>query len=149
MEIFCDGSCLHNPGPGGWAFVCIADDGQITQYNGHVSQTTNNKMELTAAIKSLEKIKHERHTDKVNIYCDSQYVIKGIESWITSWKKNNWQSSTKKPVKNKDLWLQLDKLNNDLNINWKWVKAHAGNKYNEIADSLAREAASKGTTSNV
>ena len=149
MEIFCDGSCLHNPGPGGWAFVCIADDGQITEYNGHVSETTNNKMELTAAIKSLEKIKQKKYTDKVDIYCDSQYVIKGIESWIHSWKKNNWQSSTKKPVKNKDLWQQLDKLNNDLNISWKWVKAHAGNKYNEIADNLAKEAANKGTKSNV
>lgn len=149
MKIFCDGSCLCNPGPGGWAFVCIADDRQITKYSGYVRLTTNNQMELTAAIKSLEKIKQTKYTNKVNIYCDSQYVIKGIKLWIESWKKNNWQNSAKKPVKNKDLWQCLDRLNNKLNIRWEWIKAHSGNKYNEIVDSLAKEAASKGTKGDV
>ena len=149
MRIFCDGSCLQNPGPGGWAFVCITNDNQVTKYHGHNTETTNNRMELTAAIKSLEKIHEENHTDLVKIYCDSKYVINGITSWIASWKQKNWRGSANKLVKNQDLWLQLDRLNSELNIKWIWIKAHSGIKYNELADSLAKEAALNNVDSNV
>jgi len=148
MEIFCDGSCLGNPGPGGWAFVCV-NKNKLTHYYGYHDNTTNNQMELLAAIKSLEKIKNERNTDKIHIFSDSKYVIQGITSWITSWKKNNWKNSNKKSIKNKDLWQTLDSLNAELSVNWQWIKAHSGNIYNEMADSLAREAASKRIINNV
>ncbi len=134
INIYTDGACSGNPGIGGWGVV-ILDNGEEIQLNGGNHNTTNNKMELTAAIKALEYF--EQKKDLI-IYTDSKYVKDGIESWIINWKQNGWKTSTKKPVKNKEMWIALDDLIRKHNINWKWVKGHAGHKYNEKADYLAR-----------
>ena len=135
MKIYCDGSCLGNPGPGGWAAVFV-DNSQITKkIYGFTDYTTNNQMELTAAIKSLENV---QHIDNLEIYTDSNYLKLGITNWIKSWKLTNWKNGK---IKNIKFWQQLDKLNCDKNIQWYWVKAHNGNKYNQLADELARYAA--------
>ena len=134
INIYTDGACSGNPGIGGWGVV-ILDNGEEIQLNGGNHNTTNNKMELTAAIKALEYF--EKRKDLI-IYTDSKYVKDGIESWIINWKKNGWKTSTKKPVKNKEMWIALDDLIKKHNINWKWVRGHAGDKYNEKADYLAR-----------
>ena len=134
INIYTDGACSGNPGIGGWGVVII-DNGEEIQLNGGNHNTTNNKMELTAAIKALEYF--EQRKDLI-IYTDSRYVKDGIESWIINWKQNGWKTSTKKPVKNKEMWIALDDLIKKHNINWKWVKGHAGDKYNEKADYLAR-----------
>ena len=137
IEVFTDGSCLGNPGNGGWAFL-VNNKGVISSRSGYKLDTTNNQMELIAAIKAIEYlINHE----KINIYTDSNYVKSGITSWITNWKKNNWKTVSKSPVKNKDLWERLDKLNCSKKIEWKWVKAHETNKLNNEVDLLARQAA--------
>ena len=134
INIYTDGACSGNPGIGGWGVV-ILDNGEEIQLNGGDHNTTNNKMELTAAIKALEYF--EQRKDLI-IYTDSKYVKDGIESWIINWKQNGWKTSTKKPVKNKEMWIALDDLIKKHNINWKWVRGHAGDKYNEKADYLAR-----------
>ena len=134
INIYTDGACSGNPGIGGWGVV-ILDNGDEIQLNGGNHNTTNNKMELTAAIKALEYF--EQSKDLI-IYTDSKYVKDGIESWIINWKQNGWKTSTKKPVKNKEMWIALDDLMKKHNINWEWVKGHAGNKHNEKADYLAR-----------
>ena len=137
IEVYTDGSCLGNPGTGGWAFL-ILNDGGITNHFGYQLDTTNNQMELTAAINALEFIKEN---DEITLFTDSTYVKNGITSWIANWKKNNWKNSQKKEVKNKDLWIKLDILNSQKNITWKWVKAHDINEHNNKVDLLAREAA--------
>ena len=134
INIYTDGACSGNPGIGGWGVV-ILDNGEEIKLNGGDHNTTNNKMELTAAIKALEYF--EKRKDLI-IYTDSKYVKDGIESWIINWKQNGWKTSTKKPVKNKEMWIALDDLIKKHNINWKWVRGHAGDKYNEKADYLAR-----------
>ena len=134
INIYTDGACSGNPGIGGWGVV-ILDNGEEIHLNGGNHNTTNNKMELTAAIKALEYF--EQRKDLI-IYTDSKYVKDGIESWIINWKQNGWKTSTKKPVKNKEMWIALDDLIKKHNINWKWVRGHAGDKYNEKADYLAR-----------
>ena len=134
INIYTDGACSGNPGIGGWGVV-ILNNGEEIQLNGGANNTTNNKMELTAAIKALEYF--EKRKDLI-IYTDSKYVKDGIESWIINWKQNGWKTSTKKPVKNKEMWIALDDLIKKHNINWKWVRGHAGDKYNEKADYLAR-----------
>ena len=134
INIYTDGACSGNPGIGGWG-VLILNNGEEIQLNGGANNTTNNKMELTAAIKALEYF--EQRKDLI-IYTDSKYVKDGIESWIINWKQNGWKTSTKKPVKNKEMWIALDDLIKKHNINWKWVRGHAGDKYNEKADYLAR-----------
>ena len=139
IEVYTDGSCLGNPGTGGWAFL-ILNDGGITNHFGYQLDTTNNQMELTAAINALEFIKEN---DEITLFTDSSYVKNGITSWITDWKKNNWKNSQKKEVKNKDLWIKLDILNSQKRIIWKWVKAHDINDHNNRVDLLAREAAEK------
>ena len=139
IEVYTDGSCLGNPGTGGWAFL-ILNKGEIINHFGYQTDTTNNQMELTATIKALEYIKEN---DEITIFTDSSYVKNGITSWITNWKKNNWKNSQKKEVKNKDLWIKLDILNSQKKIIWKWVKAHDINEYNNKVDLLAREAAEK------
>ena len=139
IEVYTDGSCLGNPGTGGWAFL-ILNDGGITNQFGYQLDTTNNQMELTAAINALEFIKEN---DEITLFTDSSYVKNGITSWITDWKKNNWKNSQKKEVKNKDLWIKLDILNSQKKIIWKWVKAHDINDHNNRVDLLAREAAEK------
>ena len=139
LKIWTDGSCLGNPGPGGWAF--IATNGKdVSERNGGEANTTNNRMELTAVIKALSAAK--KH-DEIEIHTDSQYVKNGMEKWVRQWKNNNWKNAEKKPVKNKELWQQLDELAQQKSIKWVWVKGHAGQEMNERCDELARNAAEK------
>ncbi|MDA7464957.1 ribonuclease HI [Candidatus Pelagibacter ubique] len=137
IKIYTDGSCLNNPGNGGWAAI-INQNGEIKEISGSVKDTTNNKMELMAPIMALKQIKQN---DQIEIYTDSQYVRLGITEWVHKWIKNNWQTSKKEPVKNKELWIQLYELTNQFEIKWIWVKAHAGNALNEEVDLLAKKAA--------
>lgn len=137
MKIYCDGSCLGNPGPGGWAAVFVQDDQVVKKIYGFEKHTTNNKMELTAAIKALANLKE---THDLQIFTDSNYLKFGITEWIKSWKLNNWKNGK---IKNIEFWQELDKLNSMQNTSWFWVKAHNGDKYNEMADELARCAAIK------
>ena len=135
--IYTDGACSGNPGPGGWGAIILNEEKKETNISGKEKSTTNNRMELMAPIMALRKIKK---ASKITIYTDSIYLKNGITNWIKNWEKNGWKSSNKKPVKNKDLWVMLNKLSKEHIIDWKWVKAHAGNKYNEIADKLATAA---------
>ena len=137
ITIYTDGSCLNNPGNGGWAAI-ININNDVKKISGSVKDTTNNKMELMAPIKALQEIKVKQ---PIEIYTDSQYVRLGITDWVHKWMKNNWQTSKKEPVKNKDLWIQLYELTNSFDIKWIWVKAHAGNLLNEEVDLLAKQAA--------
>ena len=137
IKIYTDGSCLENPGKGGWAAI-INDNGNIKKINGSEKNTTNNRMELMAPINALKNMNSK---EEINIYTDSQYVKLGITEWINTWVKNNWQTSKKEDVKNKDLWIELYYLNESLNVKWNWVKAHAGNQLNEEVDLLAKKAA--------
>ena len=139
LVIYTDGGCSGNPGPGGWGTVII-DGTNITKLSGGEKQTTNNRMELSAAINALDAVVkntgwRNRH---VEVYSDSQYVKNGITSWIKNWKKNGWKTAAKKPVLNQDLWIALDNLYNQLDIEWKWVKGHTGVEYNEICDQLCK-----------
>jgi len=134
--IYTDGACSGNPGPGGWGAIILNEENE-TNISGKEKSTTNNRMELIAPIMALRKIKK---ASKIIIYTDSIYLKNGITTWIKNWEKNGWKNANKKPVKNKDLWVTLNELSKEHVINWKWVKAHAGNKYNEIADKLATEA---------
>ena len=135
INIYTDGACSGNPGKGGWGVV-ILDNNKEILLNGGDQHTTNNKMELTAAIKALEYFETKKD---LTIYTDSKYVKDGIESWIINWKKNGWKTSTKKIVKNKELWMQLDNLIIKHNVTWRWVKGHSGLEFNEKADELARK----------
>jgi len=137
IKIYTDGSCLNNPGNGGWAAI-ININGEVKKISGGVKDTTNNKMELMAPIKALQAVKGN---EQIEIYTDSQYVRLGITDWVHKWIKNNWQTSKKEPVKNKELWIQLHELNNSNDVNWIWVKAHAGDVLNEEVDLLAKKAA--------
>ena len=137
VEIYTDGSCLTNPGNGGWAAI-INDNGKIKKISGSEKNTTNNRMELLAPINALKEIDA---SSQITIYTDSQYVKLGITEGIKKWIINNWQTSKKEDVKNKDLWVELYNLNKSLNVNWNWVKAHAGNPMNEEVDLMAKKAA--------
>ena len=137
IKIYTDGSCINNPGNGGWAAI-INNNGKILKISGNEKNTTNNKMELMAPIKALKEI---NKNEKVEIYTDSKYVKLGITEWIHNWNKNNWQTSKKEDVKNKNLWIELYELTKSFEINWVWVKAHAGNILNEEVDLLAKKAA--------
>jgi len=137
IKIYTDGSCLENPGNGGWAAIII-NDGKKTQINGNKKNTTNNQMELLAPIKALKKISKG---SKVQIFTDSKYVKLGITEWIHNWKKNGWKTANNKKVKNIELWTELDLLTNEFEIKWSWVKAHSTDKLNNEVDLIAREAA--------
>ena len=137
ITIYTDGSCLTNPGNGGWAAI-INDNGNIKKISGSEKKTTNNRMELMAPINALKDLNPK---EEIEIYTDSQYVKLGITEWINTWIKNNWKTSKKEDVKNKDLWLQLHNLNQSFKIKWNWVKAHVGNPLNEEVDLLAKKAA--------
>ena len=137
IEIHTDGSCLENPGNGGWAAI-INDNGNTKKISGHEKNTTNNRMELMAPINALKDMDPK---EEIEIYTDSQYVKLGITEWINTWVKNNWKTSKKEEVKNKDLWTELYNLNKALNVEWIWIKAHAGNVLNEEVDLLAKKAA--------
>ena len=136
IKIYTDGACSGNPGIGGWGAVIFSNSDDVIFLNGGENITTNNRMELTAAIKSIAYFKNRSNLE---IFTDSKYLKDGIEKWILNWKKNGWKTSNKKPVKNKDLWVQLDKEILKHNIKWNWVKGHANNEFNEKADSLARK----------
>ena len=137
IKIYTDGSCLENPGNGGWAAIII-DDGKKTEIKGSKKNTTNNQMELLAPIEALKKIPKG---NKVEIFTDSKYVKSGITEWIHNWKKNGWKTADKQPVKNKELWEKLDLLANEFEISWNWVKAHSTDELNNEVDLIAREAA--------
>jgi len=134
-EIFTDGACSGNPGPGGWGAL-LRWGGKEKEIFGGEKETTNNRMELTAVIRALESLKRPV---KVLLHTDSTYVMQGITKWIHGWKKNGWKTSAKEPVKNEDLWRALDEAVQRHEIEWKWVKGHAGHVENERADALARE----------
>ena len=131
--IYTDGACRGNTGPGGWGVLIEYGELSKQLYGGDVS-TTNNKMELTAAIMALKEIKEPC---EIILYTDSKYVLQGIEEWIHNWKKRGWRGANKKPVKNIDLWKELDELRDKHNIKWNWVKGHSGDPGNETADMLA------------
>ena len=133
IKVYTDGACSGNPGKGGWAAIILKGNDQ-SSVSGSENNTTNNRMELMAPIMALRKIK--AHSE-ITIYTDSKYVKDGITGWIKKWKLNNWVSASKKPVKNKDLWIKLDNLCQKHKVIWKWVKAHAGNKMNDLVDKLA------------
>ena len=135
IKIYTDGSCLGNPGNGGWAAIIISN-GKKSQIKGNKKNTTNNQMELLAPIQALKKIPKG---SKVQIFTDSKYVKSGITEWINNWKKNGWKTASKKPVKNKELWMALDTVISKHEIEWHWVKGHSGDENNEIADQLARK----------
>ena len=136
VVIYTDGACLGNPGPGGWSFIIKYENGKTEEFNGSENHTTNNKMELTAAIKALTYIKEKT---KINIYTDSKYLKDGITIWINKWKVNGWKTSNKKDVKNLDLWKLLEKKIKVHEIKWFWVKGHSDNILNEKVDMLAKE----------
>lgn len=133
IEIFTDGACKGNPGAGGWGVLLRYGDTEKELYGGE-AHTTNNRMELLAAISGLEALKEPCD---ITLTTDSQYVRQGITNWLKSWKRNNWRTSNRKPVKNQDLWQRLDELVGKHQVEWKWVKGHSGHRENEIADRLA------------
>ena len=137
ITIYTDGSCLTNPGSGGWAAI-INENNKKKIISGNEKNTTNNRMELLAPINALREIKSG---PKIKIYTDSQYVKNGITEWINTWLSNDWKTSKKEDVKNKDLWIELYNLTKFLDIQWIWVKAHDGNPLNEEVDLLAKKAA--------
>lgn len=136
IKIFTDGACSGNPGKGGWG-AFIQDNDNEKNISGNELKTTNNRMELTAVIRALEIY---NKSEKIEIFTDSKYVMQGITEWIKNWKINNWKTSQKKEVKNKDLWILLDEAAQKHEIAWNWVKGHSGNYGNEQADKLATQA---------
>jgi ribonuclease HI len=152
IKIYTDGGCSGNPGPGGWAYIIVGDrsakagkggdnSSVLAEKKGAEKDTTNNRMELRAASAALEALSLLRITpDKVTVYTDSQYVQKGMDTWIHSWKSKGWRTSSRDPVKNQDLWQRLDELAAPFSIQWVWVKGHAGNELNERCDRMAQEA---------
>ena len=135
IEIFTDGACRGNPGPGGWGAL-LRGEGIEEKIWGGESDTTNNRMELTAAIKALTTL---NGAWRVDLTSDSEYVRKGITEWLPNWKKRGWKTAAKKPVKNKDLWQQLESAAQGHKIEWHWIKSHSGHRENEIADRLAND----------
>lgn len=135
IDMYTDGACSGNPGPGGWACVLVYGE-HVKQLAGGAKETTNNQMELTAVIEGLRQLKHPC---RVHIYTDSKYVMDGAEKWLEGWKKNGWRKADKKAVLNSGLWQELDRELQKHEISWTWVKGHAGHEQNELVDSLARE----------
>jgi ribonuclease HI len=145
FKIYTDGGCSGNPGPGGWAYVMVQQTFQgeqvIAKDKGSEKDTTNNRMELTAVIMALRALKTMTGVPRqAAVLTDSQYVQKGITEWIRNWKRNEWRTADKKPVKNRDLWAELDSLASEFPLKWEWVKGHAGNEYNEMCDAMTQEA---------
>ena len=133
LKIYTDGACSGNPGKGGWAAIILIGKNQ-SSISGSENNTTNNRMEITAAINAIKSLKIKSN---VVIHTDSKYLMNGINDWINNWKNNNWKTSTKKDVKNVDLWKAIDDLSSEHTIKWNWVKGHSGNPGNEMADDLA------------
>ncbi len=136
VEIFTDGACRGNPGPGGWGVLLRFKDVEKTIKGGE-KETTNNRMELQAAISALESLSRPC---KITLTTDSRYVMDGVQQWLPNWKKRGWKTANKKAVKNEDLWRKLDELTNGHEIDWRWVKGHSGHKENELVDQLANQA---------
>ncbi|RZI46693.1 ribonuclease HI [Candidatus Finniella inopinata] len=136
VEIFTDGACSGNPGPGGWGAV-LRCEGQEWEHSGGEVQTTNNRMEMLAAVESLTCLPLQT---KIVLYTDSQYLKNGMNLWLKNWKKNGWKTADKSPVKNQDLWQRLDTLTQNQSVEWQWVRGHDGHAENERADALARNA---------
>jgi ribonuclease HI len=136
VDIFTDGACQGNPGPGGWAAILVSGQHR-REVSGYASATTNNRMELQAALEGLRNLKQPCEVD---LYTDSQYLKKGMESWLSKWKKNGWRTASKEPVKNADLWEALEAEASKHTMRWHWVKGHAGHVENERCDFLANEA---------
>ncbi len=135
IEIFTDGACRGNPGPGGWGVLLRYQGKERTLYGGE-AETTNNRMELMAAIIGLESLKE---SCRVSLTTDSKYVMSGITDWINNWKKRGWKTASRKSVKNEDLWRRLDDVSQQHEINWQWVKGHSGHRENELVDALANK----------
>jgi len=136
VEIFTDGACRGNPGPGGWGAI-LRYGGKETQLKGAAEKTTNNRMELQAVISAFEEL---TKSCVVHVITDSRYVMDGIQQWLVNWKRNGWKTAAKKPVKNEDLWKQLDNLVEQHDVTWEWVKGHSGHVENEQVDQLANDA---------
>lgn len=136
VKIYTDGACSGNPGPGGWGALLVYGNTE-KELSGYESETTNNRMEMTAVIKALKGLKE---SCKIDLYTDSKYVLQGATEWIEGWKAKGWKTADKKPVKNVDLWQELEKQLDRHEVKWHWVKGHAGHPENERADALAREA---------
>tara|TARA_B100001245_G_scaffold117597_1_gene86401 strand:- start:20 stop:466 length:447 start_codon:yes stop_codon:yes gene_type:complete len=143
IKIYTDGACVGNPGPGGWAAIILLENEKKELFGGE-KLTTNNRMELTAAIKGLEYCNAQEGKQlslkEIKIYTDSVYLKEGITSWINNWEKNNWKTADKKNVKNVDLWKKLKDLVKSKQIEWRWIKSHSGDTMNDLADKLAKEA---------
>ena len=144
IKIYTDGACIGNPGPGGWAAIILQEKEKKELFGGE-KHTTNNRMELTAAIKGLEFCDSQEEKQlslkEIKIYTDSVYLKEGITSWINNWEKNNWKTADKKNVKNVDLWKKLKDLTNSNSIEWFWIKGHSGNQMNDLVDRLAKKSA--------
>jgi ribonuclease HI len=136
VVVYTDGACRGNPGPGGWGAILMYKDIEKT-VSGFESHTTNNRMELMAAVEALKILKRKCI---VELYTDSQYVKQGMSAWIFNWRRNGWVGADKKPIKNQDLWMALDNISKNHEVHWHWVKGHVGHEFNERADQLARQA---------
>ena len=134
IKVYTDGACKGNPGPGGWGVYIQSNEDEKELYGGN-PETTNNQMEMQAALEALKHLKDE--DEVIELYTDSNYLKQGITEWIHKWKKNNWKTAAKKPVANRDLWIEISDLNEKMNVQWNWVKGHAGDPGNERADELA------------
>ena len=134
IKVYTDGACRGNPGPGGWGVYIQLNDEEKDLYGGN-SETTNNQMEMQAALEALKYL--EDKNEVIELYTDSNYLRQGITEWIHKWKLNNWRTAAKKPVANRDLWIEISDLNEKMNVQWNWVKGHAGDPGNERADQLA------------
>ena len=135
--IYTDGACSGNPGPGGWGAVIFDENKKQINISGKEIMTTNNRMELLAPIMAIKRIKEK---SEITVYTDSTYLKNGITDWIKKWEKNGWKSSSNQPIKNKDLWLELNKLCSGHKVSWNWVEGHSNNEFNNLADKLATEA---------
>jgi len=134
IKVYTDGACKGNPGPGGWGVYIQSNEDEKELYGGN-PETTNNQMEMQAALEALKHLKDE--DEIIELYTDSNYLRQGITEWIHKWKKNNWKTAAKKPVANRDLWIEISDLNEKMSVEWNWVKGHAGDPGNERADELA------------
>ncbi len=134
IKVYTDGACKGNPGPGGWGVYIQSNDEEKDLYGGN-PETTNNQMEMQAALEALKYLKDKNEV--IELYTDSNYLRQGITEWIHKWKLNNWRTAAKKPVANRDLWIEISDLNEKMNVQWNWVKGHAGDPGNERADQLA------------